>query len=233
MLRHCFPLALFLLFALSVKAQNEKKYIKPDYTAIERSAKDKALKTYYPRLFDRYQHNDTTLSDNDFRILYYGYYFQAKPHPKSNVAAYEDSIKLLEHKEELTADEMKKMVRFTKEDLEYSPYDIENLHRLCNFYQMLDVNDSVGLYLYKMKMIARTVFSTGDGASAQSAIHVISVNDEYSVLHLLGYEFNGQTHLANNYDFLSVKKNMDGITGLYFDITHVYAQKHSEIQKRK
>jgi len=228
MMRYFFSAFLLLLAASSIHGQSERKFEKPDYATIERLTKDISAAAYYPKLFSRYQHNDTTLTDRDFMLLYYGYFFQSGYKQSGVRSAIEDSVNAINNKGSgMTTYEMKRMIRLTQRELKRSPFDLEYINALCNMQQMLGNNDSLIIYLYKLKMIARTLCASGDGLTEPTAIHVLMVSDEYSILHLLGFDFDGiKSRTAGYCDYLKVKKNNDGIDGFYFDVSEIQAMQH-------
>jgi hypothetical protein len=206
-----------------MRAQENRKYEKPDYPEIERLTKDKGLPSFYPRLFSRYEKNDTTLTASDFKLLYYGYFFQGRYNSYGNNSDFNDSIKTIYKKEKLTNEDRNELIRFTKELLRSDPFNLNSLNRLYVSY--MDMGDMATSNLYKFKLVglAKTLFATGDGRSDTTGIHVLSIDDEYSILAILGYEFDGsQTLTENKCDFLKVKHNDEGIDGMYFDVKQLF-----------
>ncbi len=66
------------------------------------------------------------------------------------------------------------------------------------------------------------IISTGDGRSAQTAFSVIYVQDEYELLEVLGFEFDGNQHLLEGgFDMLELKVNPAGIDALFFDVSRL------------
>ena len=234
MVRKCLLSFLLICFCSGLFAQANQKYDAPDYTKIEKITHDKASPFNYQKLFTRYQKNDTTLSAQEYQYLYYGYFFQPAYSPMGSFSDYNDSIRAMYKKDVLTINDQTTVVRFTKELLQSEPFDISNLNRLYRLYLDLGAHDSAKLYLFKLEMLAKTLFATGDGKTEKTAIHVLSVNDEYSVLGLLGYEFDGTQQLTDNEcDYLKVKHNDDGLDGMYFNVTQIFNGYHKLLSSEK
>ncbi len=206
---------------LAVHAQNSIPG-KPDYKYIQQVTGDPASSMNYPRLFTRYINDDTSLTQPEFQLLYYGYFFQDE-YESYNSTGYKDSLKEMSRKEGLTLAERKKMISFAKRDLKFTPFDLNDLNWLCNLYYTLNDVENYALYKYKVSMIAKTILASGDGHSESTGLHVLSVADEYSVLALLGLKYKGhETNAEKKVDYLSVADNGQGIKGVYFDVSQIF-----------
>jgi hypothetical protein len=216
-------LALFvsvLLYSLNVFSQD---YTIPDYTEIEKLTKDKTSAFYYDNLFNRYQQNDTTLELRDYRMLYFGYFFQPSYAPFYHTPE-SDSIKMiLGNNETLTNDEWKNVINIGRRNLKKNPFDLKGLNIVWVAYRQTGDSVIARSYFDKLKKLVHTILSTGDGLSEKTAIHVLNVSHEYDILNILGYEFAGNQNLTQNKcDFLSLKTNNDKIAGLYFDVNQIF-----------
>ena len=213
-----------LSFYAGLSFAQDKGFEKPDYKKIERVTKDKSSEFYYPKLFSRYIANDTTLSVEQYKMLYYGFFFQEGYSSFGSTSAFNDSMKALFNKESLTNADRRDIIRYTKEDLKTSPFSLRDLYRLYRFYNILGDDADGNLCRYKLETLAKAISSTGDARTDTTGIHVLSVEDEYAIVSMLGYEFGGtQTLTGNQCDYLTLKKNDDNIDGLYFDVKQIFA----------
>jgi hypothetical protein len=73
-MKKSFILLIFSLLIISSFCQNTD-FKKPDYKGIEKIIVDKESGFFYPDLLKRYKKSDTTLTLQDFRVLYYGFLF--------------------------------------------------------------------------------------------------------------------------------------------------------------
>jgi len=216
-------ISIFYIFSQVVAAQEDVlQYDKPDYANIEKITKDKAFQSYYPKLYKRYQSFDTTLTERDFYLLYYGYFFQ-DGYASFQTSPYRDSIDKLFLKDKHTDVDKRNAIRYTKADMAGQPYNLRNLNMLCELYKSINQFDTAELYFFRIRHLAAVIFSTGDGRSEATAMHVLQVNDEYSLLDMLGFEFAGsQTVTQKQCDYLKVTKNEDNIDGFYFDVSQIF-----------
>jgi hypothetical protein len=221
MLRKIFWICVFVVANISVQAQ-EAGYQIPDYQSIAKSVSDKHSLFYYPPLFKRYQEHDTTLTLREYRMLYYGYLFQEHFSPFGNLHV-NDSLRQLLSNTSLKEDQWRQVIALEERHLQQSPFDLRDLNTIKFAYRQIGDSQMARLYLFKIRMIARTILSSGDGQGETSAFHVISIPHEYDMIHILGYEFGGEQQLtANQCDFLSLKENDDQMTGLYFDVKQLF-----------
>jgi hypothetical protein len=115
------------------------------------------------------------------------------------------------------------LVRYYKELIKTDPMNLRSTSRLFSLYKKLGDTVNSMYYQFKLEMLARVIFSTGDGRTDSTGIHVLEVGDEYTLLSLLGIEFDGtQTLTANQCDYLKVKPNDYGLEGMYFDVKQIF-----------
>src|SRR5579872_5908446 len=204
-----------LSFSLTSLCAQDKGFEKPDYKNIERVTKDKNSEYYYPKLFNRYLSNDTTLSVQQYKMLYYGYFFQDGYNPYGTVSVFKDSLKALFDKDSLSDDDRRNVMRYTNEDLKTQPFSLRDLYRLYRFYHVAGDETKSESFANKLEMLSKAIASTGDARTDTTGLHVLSVEDEYTIVSLLGYELGGaQKPTGNQCDYLTLKKNDDGLEGL-------------------
>ena len=74
----------------------------------------------------------------------------------------------------------------------------------------------------QMHMLVNAVMMSGDGQSVESAIHVISVPDEYGLMEVFGFSLQSQSLVekhGRSYDAMALKDNKFGLKTMYFDVT--------------
>lgn len=92
-----------------------------------------------------------------------------------------------------------------------------------NVYYDLGDTTTSELYLYKLRGIIRTILSSGNGKTQQTAYHVIDVSDEYVILSVFGYRSAGQTLLYDPpCDKLKLMPNKDNVEYMFFDATQIF-----------
>ncbi len=232
-MRHFVYLLLVVVgITLSASAQSQQRIDKPDYLNIEKVTKDPKLRSFYPKLFTRYSANDTTLNIDEYYLLYYGYFFRDSYQPMGTISPLVDSLRAIYMQAKVSNDDRQKLIRYSKELLKAEPFSIRYLGILFKTYHELGDDASSLLYQYKVEMIVRTVFSSVDGKTSETGVHVLSVADEYALLELIGLEFDGQSTTENHCDYLRVKPNGENIEGMFFDVSEIF-KKYSAMFKEK
>lgn len=222
-------LSVFLIgISLNLFSQDFKK---PDYDEIKINIINEESDFYYPQLLNRLKQLDTTLTSIDFEHLYYGYIFNKDYNPYSETSQEEKLSKILESNEELTKNDYSKYIKLANQSLEEFPIDIRLMNMLAYFYKLDGQEAKFNSLSIIFQNFVRTILSSGDGSTCESAFHVISVSHEYVFLMMFGLENISQS-LSGNCDYMEFEKDRYQVDGLYFDISKLQA-KNLEILESK
>jgi hypothetical protein len=208
---------LLFIIALTAVAQ-DKKFSPPDYKKIKKIIADKQSDSYYPKLMERFNKADSSLTPDDFRTIYYGYLFTDafSPFPSS---LYSDSLHPILQKDTLFNSDYLQLIKFEKLILAECPFNIRDLNILSFSYSQIGDDSSAYKTLFKLDRVIKTILSTGDGRKEETAWHVISVSHEYDILNVLGFTFgDGQSLTTKGCDYLQVQDNEYHVKGFYFDV---------------
>lgn len=219
-------LAIFLTAFSVAKAQEIEE---PDYHVIRQAVQNSKGPNYYPNLMRRYIQNDSTLTLEQYRNLYYGYTLQ------------EDFVPYKTHKTQLL--DMRRrfteakgdsklgpeVIRIAKAQLDDNPFDIQAINLIAVSY--LQMGDTLQYHLWdiKQKGLLDAILSSGDGAEASTSFHVIDVEHEYEVLNRLGLQIESDSLVNSEIEYLKVKENAEGEKGFFFNFgacSKVYKKKY-------
>jgi len=217
-------LLLIMLQMAPARANDTSGFTAPDYKKIEKETSDKNSPYYYPTLMKRFKANDTSLGITEFQMLYYGRFFQKDSRSVFYHSPILDSTRELRKKESLTGADRVRLAGFYEQILDETPMALGTIVSLATQYRYL--NDArASYYSFKVNGIMDVIMSTGDGVSQGTAMHIGSIDDEYVVLALLGFEFGGSQSLTDGpCDLLAVSDNKYGIKGLYFNVGQIMAE---------
>ena len=206
-------ISLFLLLnlILSNKISGQTEYSRVDLKEIKKNVKSKKKTTYYPLLFDRYKNNDSTLTIDDYKHLYYGTYFQKNfswwaDHRRNEI------FRLIE-KDDLTrassyCDSMLNILPMSSQLIKLK---IDILSK-----QNIDKNE-IEKYKLKLKMLLTTIGLSGNGKSKENAFLVLYIADEYEYLrNVIGMKEMGMQSFQMPFDHMCFKKVDDSNECLYF-----------------
>lgn len=179
----------------------------------------------YEKLFDRFIANDTTLSLDDYIIIYYGQAYSENYKP----SARHDSVRVLNTylNNSIDSIDFHKVLSYTNQILNDFPFNIEQIYITGIAYDKLGIKDSSAIWFYKYDKLIRTIMTSGDGKTPKTAFVVTKITDEYSILNALGLQFTGQALInkkKKSYDLMNVAKNEYGIDKLYFDINFFFGK---------
>ena len=210
---------LLLVFLISMTTYSqEEKFREPDYEKIQSLVNNEDSDFYYPRLFQKYQNNDTTLQHKHYRMLYYGYLFQPEYTP-SQSSPYSDSLREIYQQDTLTKADFSKIIEFEQQVLRADPFSLRDLNTLAYAYAQNNQKQKTTRLDYKINLLIETILSSGDGLKEESAWHVTEPSHERDILNVLGFQAAGEESLrSEGFDYIRVKKNKYGIEGFYFNV---------------
>jgi len=189
----------FILLISEVYCQKQS-FLKPDYDLIKLEIQDSVSIFYYPQLMGRMVSFDTTLNVEDYKYLYYGYLFQKDFEPFMTTFN-EDKLLELRQREVLDTIKIFDLANHLIADF---PFDLNSLRILRIYYRIK--GDSVMSRNLKNRYfgILEAIYSSGDGSSKETAIHVISVNHELEILRQKKLKLISQSKV-DDFDCLTVQ----------------------------
>ena len=229
-------IAMAAILTLAVTGTNaatpERKIVRPDLEQIKKETTDPKSKFYYPKLMESYLGNDTILTADDFRYLYYGYLFQEdyEPYRRSYNPGRQKELEPLYSKPNHTREECRAIMNFAEDVLADNPFDLRQLHFRVYSYGKLGKENLAKIWQQKLNSILMTIATSGTGIDPENSWIVVLPAHEYDFLNLSGFTATGQKFVEPYYDFISVtpKKDSDP-KGYYFDIKAIleeYYRKH-------
>ncbi|RPE00020.1 DUF4919 domain-containing protein [Aureibaculum marinum] len=211
-------LCVILTYCFFVGYAQNTSVKKPNYDLIKKEISRKNSTFYYPKLIDKYNKADTTMTLEEKRHLYYGYIYHKSYSPYSR-SDYSDSLRITLKKKNYNTSDLKNIVKYSDSLLKDNPFSL----RVINYkiYAQKQMKDSIGVLkdYTKMRIVTDAMFSSGDGRSKETAFYVISPTHEHTLLNLLGYQFGGSQSLIDHYEYLTLVENEDELEGLYFNVS--------------
>jgi hypothetical protein len=163
----------FFIIAVSGIAQD--KPVPVNYDSVKLAVTDPEKDTYYPKLLQRFNHFDTTLTLQDYRLLYYGYAFDAGYSPYYNDGTMEIAQFVKKRKYDKALEICDRILAKNPTALATNSYKGFVLMNMAE-------NDSTRRYAIRYKKMLDAILSSGDGLTCETAFKVIYVSDEYTLL---------------------------------------------------
>lgn len=242
-----FILGTVALFAVSLPmpaqqnpAQNKRKITveKPDIEQIRRITTDPNSPMYFPKLMSKYNRNDTTMTNEEYRNLYLGYMFQEDydPYRTSKFSGVTDNLRL---KTTHTKEEIDTIRKYAELSLKDNPFDLRQMSFLVHVLKEKRKDMSAKIWEYRLEHLLGAIKSTGTGENQENAWYVIYPIHEYDLIQVLGYEATDAEFIEPGYDYLTVqptpetlRKYKDKVQkGFYFNVEPIqeqYLLKHPE-----
>ncbi len=198
-----------------------------DFDQIKQNIEDSSTIYFYPKLIQRFHQLDTTLTENDFRHLYYGSVFLENYNPYSRDKN-EEKFNSLYNDEKY-----KKAIEFGENSLKEIPVNLNVLFRLMVCYHVTGDKITAKKYGRLYYGLLNEIYESGDGKSIITAYVVIKINDEYQILKDLKLQSRGQALLSGPTDRLSIDtEDQKEISELYFNIAKPF-ESLSKMFKKK
>ena len=170
-------IALLCLLAYYSLSYAQKTFKPVNNDEVKKQISDSTAATYYPRLTARLYANDTTLTIDEYRLIYYGFVYQKAYSPYSN---YKDR----EIKEAFEKNKFDEVIKYCNEAIQINPAAIRSYY--YKIIAMARSNQKDSLFEYARKQyfsFMEAIVSTGDGLTCKTAFKVIAVSDEYDVIY--------------------------------------------------
>lgn len=210
---------------------------KPDLEQIKKVTLDPSSPYYFPKLKKKYESNDTTMTNDEYRHFYLGYMFQEDFDPY-RVSPYTSKTDNLRSKTKHTKEEIDTIRKYAQLALEDNPFDLRQMSFLVHVLKEKRKDMSAKIWEYRLEHLLGAIKSTGTGENTDNAWYVISPMHEYDMVQLLGYEATDAQFIEPGYDYLTVvpdetnkSKRDKTAQGFYFNIIipqQQYDLKHPE-----
>lgn len=202
--------AIFIgLSAIPCLGQKSNDFLKVDYSEIKKFVTQNDAD--FKALMDRFVSADTTLTLDELKYVFYGVHY-APEYDYNDLSG--DTRTLI--KEEKYEDALQKC----REELKNSPSSMEILFYAWLCAKELDDLEAETVYNTRLSMLLDLVFATGDGQSAQTALKIMEVSDEYLIIYaVFGANVKKQA-LVGLCDVMTLyEDDPEQTVDVYFDIT--------------
>ncbi len=227
-MRHFLTFHFLLLLCGNVNSQ-EFSFQKPDYELIKAEIQDSTSIYFYPKLMSRLVIYDTTLTNEDYRHLYYGYPFQNEYEPYW-ISPYEEELLKYYRSETVKEKHYDRIIKLATLSVDEFPFDLRQMNYLGYVYHLKGDENMAKKVSYRLHGTIGAIMSTGDGMSCESGYHVISTSHEYALLNLFQFQLESQA-LTGDCDYLEIVKDERNVEGLYFNIKKLFEKSWEKLSK--
>lgn len=159
----------------SVLGQDIDERTKPDMEVIAAAIKDSGSENYYPKLLKRFKKLDSTLTFEQYKLLYYGFALQPE-----YIDAQRDDYKMLEYVKLKDLEGVKKEAKFM---IYKNPFCLLAIYELSYVNYLADsTKPEWRLRRRQYNALRKVIIYSGDGQTKETAFKVLSPNDEYNII---------------------------------------------------
>ena len=201
---------LFLACVLSGAAFAQEAFLLPDYEGIQNMGQAE-----YYALLNRFQAQDTTLSIVDLQTIYYGSAFYGNP---SSGLANRRLNAITDTKGNEDA------ILYVDSVLATSPLNLGTL--LTRFTLAYHAHDTIttSAYFWQYNRLVDAIYATGDARSEETALHVVCVDDEYTIMYyVMEVQPEGQMLTSSLCDKIDIVTKNGTKLPVYFDVQLILA----------
>lgn len=215
--------SLFFLILMSLAKAQKPEFKAPDYSLIQKNIENKNSEFYYPELLKRLKQNDTLLTGEQYRHLYFGYTFQKNYKPYKTYKKAEEMAKYYRG-EGITEKDIPAGIKLFREALEENPLDLRAMNYIAYMYHLAQDENTAKKISNNFHGLLGAILTSGDGMKCSTGFHVISVTDEYVLMNRFQMEVNSQSLTTEKCDYIEFEKDKYKIPGLYFNISRFYGK---------
>lgn len=209
-----------------------QEFAEPDYREIKQAITNTKSPNYYPKLMNRYLKNDSTLSLQQYRYLYYGFALQEDFVPYQSATQVLLNLRSRMVQSVGKSDEKQvcgKALQAAAGALADNPFDLLAIGTTAIAYLQRGDTAQFELWNAKQNSLLDVILSSGDGDAPATAFHVINIEHEYEIINRLGLMVESDSICNDRVEYLRVSENADGERGFYFNFgpcSKVYKAKY-------
>lgn len=222
-------LAVALIVAINAEA---KTPVEEDIMAKTMNA---SSEYYYPNLMMRYRNLDTTLSDEDYHYLYYGFAYHENYRPLDPNHSLDHFFTYLEalDMDKPDVDLLNQLIAIGKEVMERDPFSPKVLNVMAFAYGALGDSHNERIYFNYLQNIIATIESSGDGLTKDTPQHILMYSHAVDVLASHGLESRQSKLISRNIEFLPLATPKGKLKGYYFDYGRIYRNRPENTEYRR
>jgi hypothetical protein len=215
MLRAIVILLLIAPVFLNAQQTDTSQYTRVIYDGVKLELdNDKKL---YNNLLTRFVDADTTLTEKELAIVYYGAVFQKNYDPYGEHKKAKEFYKFYNEKD------YKKALPIGEKILKDNPVDFKLIFKLLVCASVLKDDAKTEKFRFYYSSILNTILYSGDGQSAKTSFVVIKVDDEYTLMGQLQVQYTGQALIdfCDKFTLSDSGEDYEG-TEIWFDISQPF-----------
>lgn len=206
-----------MMLGLSAWAEKQVSE-KPDLLQIKAETIDENSKYYYPKLLGQFMTNDTVMTNDDYRYLYYGTLFQEdyNPYRKPINEAEMKRLEPLYAKTKHTRAEREEIRHYAELAINDNPLDLIQLRNLVFVYEQNGKVNLAKIWKNKLNHLLQVIGSSGTGLTPDEAWYVVYPRHEFDFLNITGLQVQSRSFQEPYFERITVAKRADKDPDTYY-----------------
>ena len=172
---------------------------------------------FYPKLMQSFLSNDTTMSIEAYRNLYYGYTFQEDYNP-FRMSVYSNVVEQLYYKQPHSREECDSIMKYAGLSLDDNIFDLDQMQYFIFALKEKKRRARAAVRQFRHDRIVAAIMSSGKGTKEEPWV-VIMPSHEYNIVNMLGYVATEHRDEGNGLEYIAVQPKEGKTTqGFYFDV---------------
>ena len=172
---------------------------------------------FYPKLMQSFLSNDTTMSIEAYRNLYYGYTFQEDYNP-FRMSVYSNVVEQLYYKQPHSREECDSIMKYAGLSLDDNIFDLDQMQYFIFALKEKKRHARAAVRQFRHDRIVAAIMSSGKGTKEEPWV-VIMPSHEYNIVNMLGYVATDHRDEGNGLEYIAVQPKEGKTTqGFYFDV---------------
>lgn len=220
MKRRLILIALILTTVIGAMAQSKLKTHKVDFKHVKEVIENPNSIYYYPKLMRSFQSDDTTMTIEAYRNLYYGYTFQEDYDPFRE-SVYSNVVEQLYYKQPHSRAECDSIEKYARMSLDDNIFDMNQMKYFIFSLKEKKKYNRAALRQFRLDRLIATIMSSGKGTKEEPWV-VITPEHEYNIVNFLGYVATDHQELGGGIEYIAVEPIAGKNTkGFYFDVSRM------------
>ncbi len=179
---------------------------------------------YYPSLMMRYMGGDTTLTDDDYHYLYYGYAYDPGYRPLETAPSSDAIMEILASSggHETSQQQARRIVEAAEEIMKADPFSPQNINFMTYAYGILGDTVQAAVNADRFAKIIRTIESSGSGLKESEPKHVLRTEHAADVLAARGLNILNRQVRTRSVEYIRLAEKDGNTKGYYFDFGRMY-----------
>lgn len=206
--------------AVGAVAQSKLKTRKVDFKHVKEVIENPSNAYYYPKLMRQFLSDDTTMTLEAYRNLYYGYTFQEDYNPFRE-SVYSNVVEQLYYKQPHSRAECDSIEKYARMSLDDNIFDMNQMKYFIFSLKEKKKYNRAALRQFRLDRLIATIMSSGKGTKEEPWV-VIAPEHEYNIINFLGFVATNHEELGGGLEYITVEPVAGKNTkGFYFDVSRM------------